>query len=124
MKKGFGLGLLAAVLAFSAGTYSGRGSKQDLMISSPTAGASYGGGFKAEGGGAGVTQPKGVIRSVTGPAPTNVVVVKDGESIQAAIKTAPQGTIVRVMPGTYHETVYIDKDDIRIIGVIEGGRRA
>ena len=124
MKKGFGLGLLAAVLAFSAGTYFGRGSKQDLMISSPTAGASYGGGFKAEGGGAGVTQPEGVIRSVTGPAPTNVVVVKDGESIQAVIKTAPQGTIVRVMPGTYHETVYIDKDDIRIIGVIEGGRRA
>ncbi len=28
------------------------------------------------------------------------------------------------MPGTYHETVYIDKDDIRIIGVIDAGRRA
>ena len=28
------------------------------------------------------------------------------------------------MPGTYHETVYVDKDDIRIIGVIEEGRRA
>ena len=52
------------------------------------------------------------------------MVVKDGESIQAAIKAAPKGTIVRVMPGTYHETVYIDKDDIRIIGVIEEGRRA
>ena len=64
------------------------------------------------------------IRSVAGPAPTNIVVVKDGESIQAAIKTAPKGTIIRVMPGTYHETVYVDKDDIRIIGVIEGGRRA
>ena len=27
------------------------------------------------------------------------------------------------MPGTYSETVYIDKDNIRIIGVIEAGRR-
>ena len=66
----------------------------------------------------------GAIRSVAGPAPTNIVVVKDGESIQAAVKSAPKGTIVRVMPGNYHETVYVDKDDIRIIGVIEGGRRA
>src|SRR5688572_16406828 len=121
MTKGLILGLLAAVLAFGAGTYFGRSSKQDLMISSSTAGASYSGGFKAEGGSAGAA---GVIRSVAGPAPTNIVVVKDGESIQAAIKTAPRGTIVRVMPGTYHETVYIDKDDIRIIGVIEQGRRA
>ena len=27
------------------------------------------------------------------------------------------------MPGTYHETVYVDKDGIRIIGVIEAGSR-
>src|SRR5262245_17581698 len=123
MKKGLILGLLAAALAFGAGAYFGRSSKQDLMISSSTAGASYSGGFKAGGTTSGATTPAGVIRSVAGPAPTNVVVVKDGESILAAVKTAPKGTIVRVMPGTYHETVYIDKDDIRIIGVIEEGRR-
>jgi parallel beta-helix repeat protein len=117
MKKGL-IALGVALLLFATGAYLGRGSKQDMMISSSTAGASYGGGFKADGAGA------TVIRSVAGPAPKNVVVVKDGESIQAAIKTAPQGTIVRVMPGTYHETVYIDKDDIRIVGVIEEGRRA
>ena len=124
MKKGLILGLLAAALAFGAGAYLGRSSKQDVMISSSTAGASYSGGFKSEGEGAGAATATGAIRSVAGPAPTNVVVVKDGESIQAAIKAAPKGTIVRVMPGTYHETVYIDKDDIRIIGVIEEGRRA
>jgi parallel beta-helix repeat protein len=28
------------------------------------------------------------------------------------------------MPGTYHETVYIDKDGIRLIGIVEGSRRA
>ena len=124
MKKGLILGLLAAALAFGAGTYLGRSSKQDLMISSSTAGASYSGGFKAEGESAGAATAAAAIRSVAGPAPTNIVVVKDGESIQAAIKAAPKGTIVRVMPGTYHETVYVDKDDIRIIGVIEEGRRA
>jgi parallel beta-helix repeat protein len=123
MKKGLILGLLAAALAFGAGAYLGRSSRQDLMISSSTAGASYSGGFKAEGEGTGAATAAGAIRSVAGPAPTNIVIVKDGESIQAAIKAATKGTIVRVMPGTYHETVYVDKDDIRIIGVIEEGRR-
>jgi parallel beta-helix repeat protein len=120
MKKALLLGLLAATVAFVAGAYFGRASKQDVVISSSTSGASYSGGFKAEGEAA--TAP-GAIRSVAGPAPTNVVVVQDGESIQAAVKAAPAGTIIRVMPGTYHETVYIDKDDIRIVGVIEEGRR-
>ena len=122
MKKGIIVGLLVAAVAFGAGAYFGRSTKQNVTISSSTTGASYSGGFKAEGGDA--AKPGGAITSVAGPPPTNVVVVKDGESIQAAIKAAPKGTIVRVMPGTYHETVYIDKDDIRIIGVIEEGRRA
>jgi parallel beta-helix repeat protein len=122
MKKGL-IALGVALLLFGTGTYLGRSSKKDVMLTSSTAGASYSGGFKAAGDGA-ATHPEGVIRSVAGPAPKNVVVVKHGQSIQAAIKAAPAGTIVRVMPGTYHETVYIDKDDIRIVGVIEEGRRA
>jgi len=127
MKKGLLFGLLAAAVAFGAGAYFGRSTKQDVVISSSTSGASYGGGFKAEGDNAQASKTaatSAVLRSVAGPAPTNVVMVKDGESIQAAVKAAPAGTIIRVMPGTYHETVYIDKDDIRIIGVIEEGRRA
>jgi parallel beta-helix repeat protein len=120
VKKKIFLGLLVAALVFGAGAFVGRSTQPDMVISSSAGGASYSGGFKAEGAAA----TSGTIRLVAGPAPTNVVVVKDGESIQAAVKAASKGTIIRVMPGTYHETVYVDKDDIRIIGVIEGGRRA
>jgi len=52
------------------------------------------------------------------------VVVQDGESIQEAVQNAAPGTTIQVMPGTYHETVYIDKDGIRLVGVIDKGRRA
>jgi parallel beta-helix repeat protein len=120
VKKKFILGLLLAALVFGGGAFFGRVSKKDMIISSSTAGASYSGGFKA----GGAAPADGPIHSVAGPTPTNIVIVEDGESIQAAIKAAPKGTIIRVMPGTYHETVYVDKDDIRIIGVIEKGRRA
>jgi hypothetical protein len=77
MKKGIILGLLIAAAAFAAGAYVGRSTKQDMTISSSTAGASYSGGFKAEGGNA--AKPDGAITSVAGPPPTNIVVVKDGE---------------------------------------------
>jgi len=50
-----------------------------------------------------------------------VWVVQDGESIQAAIGRAQPGDTVQVMPGTYRETTYIDKDDITLLGVIQGG---
>jgi parallel beta-helix repeat protein len=114
------LTLLSAAAIFGGGMYFGRVSKHDMVISSSTAGASYSGGFKSDG----ATGAPSAIRTVAGPTPTHVVMVKEGQSIQAAIKAAPKGTVIRVMPGTYHETVYVDKDDIRIIGVIEGGRRA
>ncbi len=66
----------------------------------------------------------GNIKAVAGPAGEAVIVVKDGESIQEAVKRAVPGTTIQILPGTYHETVYIDKDNIRLIGVIEEGRRA
>ncbi|MBB3167579.1 parallel beta-helix domain-containing protein [Simiduia aestuariiviva] len=47
--------------------------------------------------------------------------VFNGESIQAAVKRASSGDIIRVYPGTYQETVYIDKDDIWLTGVIQRG---
>jgi pectin methylesterase-like acyl-CoA thioesterase len=67
----------------------------------------------------------GNIKAVAGPAGDAVIVVKDGESIQEAVKRAAPGTTIQILPGTYHETVYIDKDGIRLIGVIEepGGAR-
>jgi parallel beta-helix repeat protein len=126
MGKGLILAIAAAAVAFGAGAYFGRASKSAMVITSGTTGASYAGGFKAEGEQAAQVQAAtaaGAITAVAGPAPTRVVVVKDGESIQAAVKAAQPGTVIRVMPGTYHETVYVDRDDIRIIGVIEAGRR-
>ncbi|MFY0685994.1 MAG: right-handed parallel beta-helix repeat-containing protein [Cyclobacteriaceae bacterium] len=44
--------------------------------------------------------------------------VKEGESIQAAVTLANPGDMIRVFPGTFNETVYIDKDNLTIQGVI------
>ena len=49
--------------------------------------------------------------------------VRKGEKIQAAVAKAKPGDIIMVYPGTYFETVYIDKDNIRLYGVIEKGKR-
>lgn len=46
--------------------------------------------------------------------------VNDGDSIQDAVLAAQPGDTIRVLPGTYQETVYIDKDDIALVGVISG----
>lgn len=64
----------------------------------------------------------GVVRSLTTPTSGEVVLVKNGESIQDAVNAAEPGTVIKVMPGTYKETVYIDKDDITLSGVIERGK--
>lgn len=47
--------------------------------------------------------------------------VKDGGSIQETVKKAKPGDLIRVFPGTYSETVYIDKDNITFQGIIEKG---
>ena len=51
-----------------------------------------------------------------------VIEVKDGESIQAAVGKAKEGDLIRVYPGTYSETVYIDKDNITLQGVLREGK--
>ena len=51
----------------------------------------------------------------------NIIEVKDGESIQDAVGEAQPGDLIRVYPGRYHETVYIDKDNISVQGVIIQG---
>ncbi|PCH77242.1 MAG: cytochrome-c peroxidase [Flavobacteriaceae bacterium] len=50
-----------------------------------------------------------------------ILVVKNGQSIQKAVEKASPGDIVRVFPGTYHETVYIDKDHISLQGIVQNG---
>lgn len=48
--------------------------------------------------------------------------VRNGSSIQDAVRKASPGDLIRVFPGTYKETVYIDKDDISFQGVIRDGQ--
>jgi hypothetical protein len=63
-----------------------------------------------------------VARSLVTPTSGELIIVNDGESIQAAVAAASPGAVIKVMPGTYKETVYIDKDNITLSGVIEQGR--
>jgi parallel beta-helix repeat protein len=50
-----------------------------------------------------------------------VIEVKNGGSIQLAVKEANPGDLIKVYPGTYSENVYIDKDDITLQGVVING---
>lgn len=63
------------------------------------------------------TPGAGLFKDITG----EVHEIKDGESIQEAVKKASPGDLIRVFPGTYSETVYVDKDDITFQGVIREG---
>ncbi|MCP4884211.1 MAG: cytochrome-c peroxidase, partial [Flavobacteriales bacterium] len=47
--------------------------------------------------------------------------VENGDLIMDAVKAAAPGDLIRVYPGVYKETVYIDKDDISFQGVIKDG---
>ena len=47
------------------------------------------------------------------------ILVKDGESIQGAVNKAQTGDVILVYPGTYKESVYVDKDGITIRGVVQ-----
>jgi parallel beta-helix repeat protein len=117
--------IIAAVLvlaAFAGGVYIGKGSGGATVITNSHTGASYSGGYdKAKEQQSSSTKKSAVaVRMQEG----QTHVVNSGESIMAAVKAASPGDTIQVMPGSYHETVYIDKDDIRIIGVIKQGKRA
>ena len=47
--------------------------------------------------------------------------VREGDSIQAAVEAAQPGDTILVHPGIYRETVYVDKDDITLRGVVVEG---
>ncbi len=118
MNMGKALALLS-VLALIAGCKAG--GTADYAATTGTGNVTYTGGVEAENN---QLTLGGNSRFVAGPPMSDTVVtVKDGESIQDAVRAADPGTTIRVMPGTYKETVYIDKDGIRLIGVIEQGER-
>ncbi|WP_286262784.1 parallel beta-helix domain-containing protein [Thalassotalea atypica] len=113
------LGLALILVAFGVGLFIGK-DNQSPVITSSNGGASYSGGFDKKASGSSASKSAVIQRESVG----QTHVVDDGESIMAAVKKASPGDTIQVMPGTYHETVYIDKDDIRIIGVIREGKRA
>lgn len=123
MNSGKLIGLILVIAAFAVGLSIGKGGSGEApVITASSGGASFSGGVSAE---AGQLVTSGNSKSVAGPPMSDVVVVvNDGESIQTAVKAAEPGTTIQVMPGTYRETVYIDKDGIRLIGVIKEGKRA
>src|SRR5579863_6247127 len=63
-----------------------------------------------------------LLLSTQGAFAAQTITVKPGESIVAAVHKARAGDTIRVLPGTYHETVYIDQDDIHLEGVIQNGK--
>jgi len=63
----------------------------------------------------------GPVRNLATPTSGELILVNAGESIQDAVNRASAGAVIKVMPGTYKETVYIDKDNITLSGVIERG---
>ncbi|GLP97630.1 parallel beta-helix domain-containing protein [Paraferrimonas sedimenticola] len=109
------------VAAFAGGLYYGKGQSAAPTITSSDSGKSFSGGYDA-------SQDAQVASSSSAAAKRTVEgvthVVEDGMSIMEAVKASNPGDTIQVMPGTYSETVYIDKDDIRLIGVIQEGKRA
>jgi parallel beta-helix repeat protein len=102
--------LLIVVIVFAAGIYGGKqffGRSSDLPAPAPT----Y---FSQSGNGDSTGISAGTI---TG----KIINVKPGNSIQEAVGEAKPGDLIRIFPGVYHETVYIDKDNISLQGVIENG---
>ncbi len=54
----------------------------------------------------------------------SVLTVSSGSSIQAVIKQAKDGDTILVEPGYYHESIYIDKQNITLKGLIKGDQYA
>ncbi len=126
MNMGKILAIVLVVIAFVIGMQMGRNSGAPVVVTGTGGGAAYGGASQpSEKTAANELVTQGSSKFVAGPPMTDVVVtVQDGESIQAAVQAAAPGTTIHVMPGTYHETVYIDKDGIRLLGIIQGSERA
>lgn len=55
------------------------------------------------------------------PAIADELEVREGKSIQEAVNEAQPGDTILVYPGVYKESIYIDKDDITLRGVVEEG---
>ncbi len=128
MNGGKILGLVLIVVAFVVGMQMGgmqMGSGSAVPVMTNTGSGVSLEATEATAGDNGGLMLSGASKFVAGPPQSDaVVVVNEGESIQAAVQAAQPGTTIQVMPATYSETVYIDKDGIRLYGIIKEGQRA
>jgi parallel beta-helix repeat protein len=114
------LSVALVAVAFGGGIILGKGGSSDNFVINNGGGASYAGGYDKSQEQTSSTNSPVSARTEAG----QVHVVNAGSTIMAAVNLAKPGDTIQIMPGTYHETVYIDKDDIHIIGVIVEGKRA
>jgi parallel beta-helix repeat protein len=115
VKKAMLLGLLAIVL-IGGGYYAG-------TLKSPS--TAYNPNQVEQGINAGHESATGKLKTALPPSPDGTLwEINEGESIQEAVAKAQPGDTIVVAPGIYHESVYIDKNHLYLIGMIEEGRRA
>ncbi len=63
-----------------------------------------------------------VAAIATSAVSADVLTVTGGASIQSVVNRAKSGDTIQVEPGLYKETVYIDKDNVRLSGIIRDGK--
>ncbi|MCH2189498.1 MAG: right-handed parallel beta-helix repeat-containing protein [Gammaproteobacteria bacterium] len=117
------IALLAVLAAAFAGHHFGKKSAVANSIPVTQVEKSFTGGYNSEQD-EDLQAKQETLDGPAGIANQSTVIVRQGQSIQEAVKNAQPGTTIRIMPGTYSETVYIDKDSIHLIGVIKEGKRA
>ena len=118
-KKGIALTLVAVLVAAGAGYLGARKQYANAGVEAVAAAQSLQTSRTGSTGkGSAAQLSDALAAAMTG----KTIVVKPGELIQAAVAQAKSGDTVQVMPGTYNETVYIDKDNIALVGVIQEGK--
>ena len=108
MSKGFAI--ISLVLALAIGLFLGK----TFLGEAPPPQVPVNNIFTETGSGEG--------RNIDQQSSGEVIEVRDGESIQVAVGKISNGGLIRVYPGTYSETVYIDKDNISVQGVVSQGQ--
>lgn len=117
MNKSLLLAAITLAVGFGVGQY--LAGNNTPVIQSNQADKSFEGGYQAD-------QDKELSKGaqIVLPGSGDTLTVKAGEKIQNAVIKAKPGDTIMVFPGVYEETIYIDKDSIRLIGVIQEGKRA
>ena len=114
--------IIGAVVLLAGGYFVGKSGQKPATVikvdSEPKAAFTSSGAEEV----AAATTQGALVRSLVTPTSGELIIVSEGESIQDAVVAASPGAVIKVMPGVYKETVYIDKDNITLSGVIEEGR--